>query len=140
VSWKLGEIDLAEARFKRLRHYAREVRSNELLVRSWVGLAQIAQIRGNYPRMGALSRRIVARGVSSGLTRLSAAGYQGLMMRAAQSGQFDLAVERGWAAYCAADGHRRTEQTTLGNIGHVFLEAGNAQVARSAFSALLVQP
>ena len=137
VTWKLGNPDLALARYQRLRRLARNLKSNELLIRSWVGYVVIAQQRGNYPDVRRWSNRIVERAGRSHYTRLESLGHHGLMVALAVSGDFSDAIAHGWRAYRGRDGDRTGQVEMLANLGRLFFDAGNHDVARSALVRVL---
>src|SRR5205823_6626870 len=89
ISRKLGETDLALGRYRHLRRKARRLKSNELLLRTWVGYGAMAQTRGNYPEVRRWSSRIVERASARGYGRLASAGHAGLMVASAVARVFD---------------------------------------------------
>lgn len=136
LSRKLGKNDLAIARYQHLRRKARKIRDNELLVRAWAGFMAFAQMRGNYPGFEGWCRRVVGLAERAQFKRLSGLGYQGLMVREALRHRFDEAINYGWSAFQAAEGHSRSELEVLTNIGRLFYDAGEPTAALDAFTTV----
>ena len=137
VSWKMGNVDLALARYQTLRRKARHAESNELLIRAWAGYGAIAQLRGNYPNVRHWAGRIVDRAERCRYNRLASLGHHGLMVAYAVAREFSEAISHGWSSYRGRDGDRSGQIEMLANIGRLFFDAGDYAVARSALVKVL---
>jgi hypothetical protein len=137
ITWKMGKVDLAKARFEHLERRARKLRNNELLVRAWAGLLGMAQLRGNYPEMMIWSRRVSRRAARCGYRRLEAIGHHGLMVASAVGGKFDEAIVHGWTAYQLREGNKFGQFQILTDISRLFLDSGHPDVAREGFVRVL---
>jgi hypothetical protein len=136
-SRKQGRVHLAYAQLRELLRHGRVIKSNELCARAWMGLGAVAQTRGNFAEM----RRSVRHGLriasAAGLHRLAATGHAGLGVDASMGGDPSQAISHLWQAYQLSAGDERSQSEFLGNLSHVFLLAGHAEVARAAASAVL---
>lgn len=138
VATKMGNADLALARYRQLRHEARSLKDNELLVRSWAGFSAIAQVRGNYPKLRKWAELVVQQSDRCGYERLGSVGHHGLMIACAVAHDISSAINHGWKAYRSREGHRPGQVEILANLGQLFFEAGHHAAARSAFVQVLV--
>jgi hypothetical protein len=137
ISLKAAKIDLALARFEHLRRKARKLESNELLVRAWVGRIGVAQVRGNQPEVRRLAGLVVDVSRRCGFERLEASGHHALAMVHSNRGETQDAIPHAWAAYRGRSGDARAQLEMLGNLGRLFLDAGQPSVARAAFVRVL---
>ena len=64
----MGRVDDARDHFAAIERLGRQTASDELRARAWMGLASVAQMRGNYPAMKALSRRALRLSRRAGLS------------------------------------------------------------------------
>ena len=139
IAWKSGELDVAEERYRRVALTARRLRSDELRVRSWMGRAVVARLRGNYPASRRYGQHAIMLAERDGLRRLASLAHHALMVAAAVGKEFESAVEHGWQAYQNGIGDVTLETGALGNVGQLFLDAGHPDTAMAAFKVVIAR-
>lgn len=137
LAWKWGDLDVASERYRRVAMEARRLRSDELRVRAWIGMAIVARLRGNFPASRAAGKRAVALARRAGLPGLESGAHHLLMVADAVAGEFAAAIDHAWHAYLCARGNATLESAALGNVGQVLLDAGHPAIARMAFRAVI---
>jgi tetratricopeptide (TPR) repeat protein len=136
-AWKLGQMEEAAHRYRALQGLAKREHSIELTVRSLMGFAALAQVRGNYPELGKYCARAARLADRAGLTRLARHAHSGLMIVAGTAHRFDDALMHGWRVYQSSIGYPLEEGEILVGLGQLLLEAGRFAEARAAFSLVL---
>jgi hypothetical protein len=136
-AWKAGAHDIAEDHYRKVEARARRVRSAELLVRSYIGYAVIARLKGNFPASRIAARRAVSLAEPNGFTRLAALGHQSLMIAAVVAGDMNTALHHGWHAYRGVQGDPTAEAVKLVDVAQLFLDAGHVEFATAGFAAAL---
>jgi hypothetical protein len=136
VARKLGHIDHAVELFRRTWRLAARFDSDELRVRAWIGLASVAQVKGNYPELERWSRRALLLAEQCGYVRLGAVARGGLFVRAARAKQFDAAIAEGWQILQDVAGDRTAEAEALSNLGQLALDMDQPAVACAAFATV----
>jgi hypothetical protein len=137
ISWKMGKTELAQARYQHLRRKAHALKSNELLIRASAGFAALSQLRGNYPEVRSLSRRVVTLAERCRYVRLAGLGHTGLMLGAAAAQRYDDAIPHAWVAYRCREGDERGQTESLNNIAQLFYLSGHHAIARDTFVRVL---
>ena len=137
IAWKRGDLDVAGERYRRVAVRARRLHSDELRVRAWTGDAIVARLRGNFPESRAKGRRAVELAERAGLQRLASIAHQSLMVAEAVAGRFAAAIDHAWKAYLCAEGDTVMESAALGNVGQLFLDAGDPTTATTAFRLVM---
>lgn len=140
VAWKLGLIDEADARYRKVDRLGARENSDELKARAAIGFAALAQMRGNYPELRRWSLRAARLAHRTGLRALIRNAHSGLLIAAAMLHSLDDALFHGWAAYQASIGDPIQEAEVLQNLGQALLEAGHVAAARAVFTAVVSRP
>jgi tetratricopeptide (TPR) repeat protein len=136
---RLGRLEEARDQFQTIGRMGSEVDSSELRVRSCLGLASVAQMRGDYKAMDSLSRRALRLARRERLSYLERYARLALMIAAGTRHDFDAALFHGWAVYLASVGHPVDEGEILQSFGQLMSEAGCFSEARAAFSAVVAR-
>jgi tetratricopeptide (TPR) repeat protein len=136
---RLGRVDDARDHFDAIERLGRQAASDELRARAWMGLASVAQMRGNYPAMQALSRRALRLSRRAGLAFIERYSRLGLMIAAGAAHDFDAALFHGWAVYHASVGQPIEEGEILQTFGQLMVEARFFAEARAAFGAVVAR-
>jgi tetratricopeptide (TPR) repeat protein len=134
---RLGRVDDARDHFAAIERLGRQTASDELRARAWIGLASVAQMRGNYPAMKALSRRALRLSRRAGLSFIERYSHLGLMIAAGATHDFNAALFHGWAVYHASAGQPIEEGEILQTFGQLMVEARYFAEARAAFGAVV---
>ena len=129
-----GSIETTEQLARETRDIARRIGSRDLLARSYIVQMVASQERGNYPRMAMWARRALAM-AGKGPSLSSGAARQGLMIRAATSGEFNEALTHAWHAYQGFAGYPDLEAVMLINISKLLLDSGRPSPAVHGFIA-----
>jgi tetratricopeptide (TPR) repeat protein len=137
---RIGRIESARDHFVAIERLGREANSDELRARAWLGLASIAQMRGNYPAMATLGRRALRIARRGGLSFIERYSRLGLTIAAAAQHDFDTALFHGWAVYHASIGEPVEEGEILQTFGQLMVEARHFDEARAAFGAVVARP
>jgi tetratricopeptide (TPR) repeat protein len=137
IDGRLGRIDEAGDQYKEVTRLARRSGILELRVRAWIGLAALAQMRGNYPQGMRYSRRAARLADREGLPLLSRLAHTGLMITAGAQHRFDDAFHHARIAYRYSLGNALREGEILANIGQLLLEAGHIALAERTFISVL---
>jgi tetratricopeptide (TPR) repeat protein len=137
VAWKSGEIDAAADRYHDLDRLGRRLGNTELRVRANIGYVALAQMRGNYPEMEQFAKRAARLAEQAGLSALARNAYDGLTIAAGARGDVDTALRVGWRVYELSQDDPVDQAAILQNVGQALLDAGHAQAARAAFSAVV---
>jgi tetratricopeptide (TPR) repeat protein len=134
---KLGDVDRAQEHLVKLKDAASELDDADLVALSWIGLAAVARVRGNFPdaRQAFASALALAAQTDPELGVRRHAQH-GLLVSAAAAGDFDAALRYGIAAL---DGSPSVEQRAeiLTNLAAVCLDAGESLAALHAFLQVL---
>jgi len=140
IDGRLGRIDEAADQYRDVARLGRRLESAELRVRAWIGLAALAQMRGNYPEQMRYARRAARLADEVGLPLLSRLAHSGLMITAGAQHRFEDAFRHARVAYQYSIGNPLREGETLQNIGQLLLEAGHLALAERAFISVLCRP
>ena len=140
IAWKMGELDDAADRYHYIESLGAEARSDELKARASLGLAVLAQMRGNYPEVRVHAARAAALAEPLQLHTVSRWAHHGLMAAAARSGDYDQALLDGWKALQLSSGDPVHEAEVLQRLGQFLLETGHVAEARACFAATLDRP
>jgi tetratricopeptide (TPR) repeat protein len=133
IAWKLGFIDDARERYEFVERLARRAKSAELKARASIGLASLAQMRGNYPDVQRHAKRAARIADGAGFREIGRKAHNALMIAASVTERLDDALVHGWAAYKASDGDPVSAGEALQNLGQVLFNAGHVDLARTAF-------
>src|SRR5262249_4264610 len=93
---RLGRLDDARDQFRAVGGLGKSTVSGELRARAWLGLASIAQMRGNYAAVESMSRRALRLAKRERLTVVELRSRFGLMVAAGARHDFDAALFQGW--------------------------------------------
>ncbi|MEX2154932.1 MAG: hypothetical protein WD825_16435 [Gemmatimonadaceae bacterium] len=140
VDRKMGRLDDAVDRYQYIAALGKRARSPELEARAEVGLAAVAQLRGNLPDLRSHSRRAAELSEANAYSNLARLAQQGLTMAAAKTGEYDEALIAGWKVVQLSNGDALLEAEALQNLGQLMLEAGHTAVARASFAAVMTRP
>jgi tetratricopeptide (TPR) repeat protein len=137
VAWKLGMLEEADARYRRVEHIGRSQQSAELKARAAIGFVALAQLRGNYPDVRRHARRAVRLAEQSGLRSLIRNAHSGMLVAAAVARSLDEALVHGWQVYRASLGDPVQEAEVLQNLGQALLDSGHTDTARAVFASVV---
>ncbi|HET7373430.1 MAG TPA: hypothetical protein VFJ20_08580 [Gemmatimonadaceae bacterium] len=137
VAWKLGQLDEAEERYRKVERIARREHSTELAARATIGFVALAQLRGNYPEVRRFARRAVRLAERTGIRSLIRNAHSGMLIGAAVARSLDDALIHGWAVYRASAGDPVQEAEVLQNIGQALLDAAHTEAAHAVFSTIV---
>ena len=135
VAWSLGDIDDAAERFEAISALGEKARSFELLAMAELGLATLAQLRGDFPELRIRAERGRERAERSGNPAAVRWAMLAMMMSETSQGRFDGAIAAGWRLFGLSRGHPVWEAEAFINFGQLMLEAGHPDRARASFSA-----
>lgn len=133
----LGDLETADDLYELAGELATVCHEAEVEVRSTLGRAVVARVRGNYPKARTLFQAGLKRAEGESLTELAGMAHQGLLIAAGVAGDLDTALVHGWAAYemMAHDEQRQSEM--LFNLGHLSMLAGYHAAALRGFIAAM---
>src|SRR5688572_4137579 len=135
IAWTLGDIDDAAERFEAINVLAERARSVELLAMAELGLATLAQLRGDFPELRLRAERGRERAERSGNPAVVRWAMLAMMMSETSQGRFDGAIAAGWRLFGLSRGHPVWEAEAFIQFGQLMLEAGHPDRARASFSA-----
>jgi tetratricopeptide (TPR) repeat protein len=134
---RLGRMDGARDHFIAIDRLGRQAKSDELRARACLGLASIAQMRGNYPALETFGRRALRISRRAGLSFIERYSRLCLTVAAAARHDFDTALLHGWVVYHASVGQPNEEGEILQTFGQLMVEAKHFDEARAAFGAVV---
>lgn len=137
IRWKLGDVEGAELRYRRVERTGRRLLDEELRIRAWLGYCALAQQKGNYPALRRWCLRVHRSATARGWGRLAAVAENGLMACEATAGNLDAAVEWAWRAYRHVAGDPHAESEVLQNLGYLLLLLGRPHPAKTALVAAI---
>lgn len=137
IHWKNGAVDEAEVSYRALLRSARALGELELSARSYVGLAAVAQLRGNYPAVARWATHAARAARQASLPAIGAIAHQFLMVSAGQRGDYARALRHGWSAFENAAGHPIRESEMLLNLAQLLGTMGEHRAALAGFVAAL---
>jgi hypothetical protein len=106
------------------------------MARALLGLAAIAQARGNYPAMARLAARGARHAAHSGARRVEHQLRLGLMASAARQRNFADAIRHGWRMLELAGDDPTLEGIGLQSLGQLLLEMGRVSEAVTVLGKL----
>jgi hypothetical protein len=124
VARKLGELDVADALYLEAARRGRRAGAPEVVARAALGRGVVARERGNYPAARALFRRGLRMAERAGLPGLRGVAHHGLLIAAAKAGDFETALQHGWAAIELAGDDAARVAELLVNVAAVSSDAG----------------
>lgn len=135
----LGRHDDARVAYENARESARRLGEEWLEYRCELGLAVVAEERGNFPAARAAYRRVLDRyGDGSPISR---AARQGLLSVARITKRYDEAFDHAWHAFREAGRDRTQRIDALTQLGELCRRVGRFQAAlRACEAALALQP
>ena len=136
-SRKQGFHDLAQAQLEELGRLGKRVRSNELIARTHLGLAAVAQVRGNMVGLREhteMQLKVASRGK---FRRLVASAHVGLGTYAGRTGDYSNSVAHLWQAYRAGSELGVIAENALGTLAQVLMLAGRPGEGRKVSSMIL---
>lgn len=141
-AWRLGDFDDARDRYEYVRDLGRESGEKELEARAAVGLATVAQLRGNVPALRDQAETAARIAQEIGHRFLERWAHFGLTIAAAKRGEHAEALSAGWKAIELSENDEALESEALQNLGQAILEAGGpyAAIARSCFAGVMARP
>lgn len=137
IAWKLGHLDEAVTRYRRVQAHGRRLGNDELRTRYYVGCSAIAQLRGDFTAMRRAALRAVHLGQRAACETLTAIGHHALLVEAATDGRWSEATLHAWAAYEAVRGRAPREAERLNAMGQLMMEMGRPADALAGFRAAL---
>lgn len=135
IAWSLGDIDDADERFQAIAALGTKPRNFELLAMAELGLATLAQFRGDFPDLRARAERGRELAERSGNPAVVRWAMLAMMMSETSQGRFDGAVAAGWRVFDLSRSYPVWEAEAFINFGQLMLEAGRPDRARASFSA-----
>ncbi len=134
---KLGEVDLAQEQLVKLKDAGSELDDADLVALSWIGLAAVARVRGNFPdARQAFANALALAAQTDPALDVGRHAQHGLLLSTAAAGDFDAALLHGIAALDGSPSvDRRAEVLT--SLAAVCLDAGESLAALHAFLQVL---
>jgi tetratricopeptide (TPR) repeat protein len=111
----------------------------ELTARAWLGFANVAYTRGNYPEARRWYHAAALLADDNGCREQSFNAHFGLLGVAGIAGDHDTALVEGWKAYEFAAGNPTLEAEALANMGQALHEMGRHHTALKAFGAAIAR-
>jgi tetratricopeptide (TPR) repeat protein len=133
----LGDLDTADDLYELAGELASVSHEPEVEVRSVLGRAVVARVRGNYPRARTLFRDGLERADAASLPELAGMAHQGLLIAAGVAGDLDTALVHGWAAYEMVANDEQRQAEMLVNLAHLSMLAGYHAAALRGFIAAM---
>lgn len=124
VARKLGELDVADALYQDAARQGRRAGAPEVVARAALGRGVVARERGNYPAARTFFRRGLRMAERAGLPGLRGVAHHGLLIAAAKAGDFETALQHGWAAIELAGDDTARVAELLVNVAAVSSDAG----------------
>lgn len=137
VAWSLGATDEAADRFQAIAALGRKARKVELLALAELGLATLAQFRGDFPDLRVRAERSRELAEQSGNAAAIRSATLATMMSETSQGRFDAAISAGWRFLELSREYPVWEAEAFINLGQLMLEAGRPDRARASFSAAI---
>lgn len=137
VARKASAFETATSLYEQVQALGSGMGNDELLARAHIGLAVLAQFRGNLPEMRQRFALAAEHAARASLSELSMLAHQGLMFSAAKSGDYSTALGEGWSAFGHANGYPDHEADILLNLAQVAVDMGATLPALHAFIAAL---
>jgi tetratricopeptide (TPR) repeat protein len=137
IAWSLGASDEAAERYEWIATLGTTSGDFEIKALAELGLATLAQFRGDFPDLRARAGRARKLAERSGNSAIVRWALQAVMISETSQGRFDSAIDAGWRALGLSGGYAVWEAEALINLGQLMLEAGHPDRARSSFSAAL---
>lgn len=140
VAYLAGEQEVAEDLYRQVDSIGQRLESVELRARAANGFVSLAQVRGNHPQMLDAATRGLALAEQTSIPRLRWNARYSIMLASAQFRRFDEALEHGWELFRLVKGDVVGEALALQALGHLLVDMGDNDSARSAFSAVVSRP
>jgi tetratricopeptide (TPR) repeat protein len=137
VEWKLGRLDEAAERYAFVEALGKKATSGELAARAALGLAAIAQQRGNFPELRREAERAATLARTHDVRAVERLANLGLMVAAAMAQDFERSLAAGWRMHELSRGQADWEAESLSSLGNLLLESGQPDVARACFALVM---
>jgi hypothetical protein len=137
ISRKKGLHILSEAQNEELGRLAKRLRSDELIARSHMSAAALAQVRGNMVAFREHAETQLKVASRAKLFRLQASARAGIGSHAARTGDYSCAVAHLWKAYRASSPVGVIAVGALGDLAQTLMLAGRPAEGRKIASVLL---
>lgn len=132
----LGDSETAARHYEAAEVLGRDAGVESVVGRAWVGLAILAQIRGNHPE--ARRRFTQVLGLRGAAAESRQVAHQGLMVSASAASDYDTAALHAWSAYeLAPEGDEKV--AALCDVAELLRNAGHPAVALRGFSAAMLR-
>jgi hypothetical protein len=135
VAYSLGAADDAHERYQAVAAMGKKSGSVELLAHAELGLATLAQMRGDFPALHVHTERARELAERSGNVAIVRQALLAAMLSEASQRRFDAAVSAGWRLFDFSRGYSVWEAQAFINFGQLMLEAGHPDPARASFTA-----
>jgi tetratricopeptide (TPR) repeat protein len=109
----------------------------ELLARANIGLAVLAQLRGNYPEMRRLTEEALTYATQAGERLLMFQARMGLLTVEAHASHFDVALEHAWEAFELARDDDALAAEALLDLSQLLADLGYPRAALAGYAAAL---
>ena len=137
IARQMNALDAAEDAYDTAIGRALHLREPPIAARGYIGLALIADMRGNLPLSAQHYREAMRLAPPRQGAYLQA--LQGLLSHAVTRNDLGEALILGWTLYDAAENDEMLRHVTLGELSIVALKAGFPVQARSGFEVLLAR-
>lgn len=138
MSRKRGQLDLSFEQLQQLLRDARVLKSSELAAKAHLGIAAVAETRGNFVEFRVRIKRVIRIAKAARLNNLLAVGYSGLATAESVGGRYGEAVACFWKAYRLIGGNGQIARAVLGNLAQTLLISGRPTEARK-ISVMVLQ-
>jgi tetratricopeptide (TPR) repeat protein len=135
VARKLGDLEVAESLYDEAARIGRAADDATALAWAMLGKGVVARMRGNYPEARTHFRKLLAIAERAGLRDLQAMAHHGLLIGAGVAGDFDTALQHGWAAFELAAGDVERQAELLFNVAAASSDAGFDAAALQGYLA-----
>lgn len=140
IAWSLGATDEAADRYAAIAALSEKSSHAEILALAELGLATLAQFRGDFPELRQRAVRARDLAEQSGNPAIVRWALHATMISETTQGRFDAAISAGWRLLELSRGHAVWEAEALINLGQLMLEAGHPERARASFAAAVERP
>jgi tetratricopeptide (TPR) repeat protein len=139
IARRLDANESARLLYEEVERLGETAAEPELTTRAWIGYANMARGRGNYPEARRWLHAAALVADDTGCAEQSALAHQGLLVDAAVARDFDRALIEGGIALRWAQGDTPREVEILNNLAQVLHDTGRHQAALRCFAATVAR-
>ena len=136
VAYKLGATVAARVYYEEVEALAAAGSLPELKGRALVGFGLLAEFAGDFPGSRSLFAQVL--GLDGAAADSISIAHHGLMIAAAEAGNFDRAIQHAWSAYSGAESNA-LQSDMLVDLAQLLLLVGQPTAALSGFASALAR-